>query len=52
MKSDTGFYAVGSGAHYALGALTVGAKPMKAMEAAAKNTAFTSGPYQEVEQYK
>ena len=52
MRSDTGFYAVGSGAPYALGALTVGAKPMKAMEAAAKNTAFTSGPYQEVEQYK
>ena len=52
MRSDSGHYAVGSGAPYALGALTVGAKPMKAMEAAAKLTAFTSGPYQEVEQYK
>lgn len=52
MKSDSGHYAVGSGAPYALGALTVGAKPMKAMEAAAKLTAFTSGPYQEVTQEK
>ena len=52
MRSDTGFYAVGSGAPYALGALTVGAKPMKAMEIAAKLTAFTAPPYLEKVQYK
>lgn len=51
-RSGNGFYGVGSGAPYALGALEVGAKPMKAMAAAAKLTAFTSGPYQEMVQYK
>ena len=52
MKSSDGFYAVGSGSPFALGALVAGAKPIKAMEIAAKLTAFTSGPYQEVTQYK
>lgn len=52
MRSSDGFYAVGSGAQYALGALKAKAKPMKAMEIAADSTAFTSGPFQEVEQYK
>jgi ATP-dependent protease HslVU (ClpYQ) peptidase subunit len=52
MRSMDGTYAVGSGATYALGALHAGAKPMKAMEIAAKLTAFTSGPYTEKEQYK
>jgi hypothetical protein len=35
-----------------LGALHAGVKPIKAMEIAAKLTAFTSGPYVEKEQYK
>ena len=52
MRSMDNVYAVGSGAIYALGALHAGAKPMKAMEIAAKLTAFTSGPYIEKEQYK
>ena len=52
MRDVTGYYAVGSGAPYALGALDAGAKPMKAMEVAAKRTAFTSGPYQEIIQEK
>ena len=45
MKSSDGIYGVGSGSPYAIGALHAGAKPMKAMEIAAKLTAFTSGPY-------
>jgi ATP-dependent protease HslVU (ClpYQ) peptidase subunit len=52
MKNGNGFYSVGSGSSYALGALHAGAKPMKAMEIAAKLTAFTSGPYIEKEQLK
>lgn len=52
MRSMDGFYAVGSGASFALGALHAGAKPMKAMEIAAKLTAFTSGPYLELVQEK
>ena len=52
MRSMDGFYSVGSGSSFALGALAAGAKPMKAMEIAAKLTAFTSGPYQQLEQLK
>ena len=52
MRSADGVYGIGSGAPYALGAIHAGAKPMKAMEIAAKLTAFTSGPYIEREQYK
>ena len=52
MKSGDGFYGVGSGASYALGALAAGAKPIKAMNIAAKLTAFTAPPFQEVVQYK
>ena len=44
-SSSDGIYGVGSGAAYAIGAIHAGAKPMKAMEIAAKLTAFTSGPY-------
>ena len=52
MKSEHNTYGIGSGSPYALGAIHAGAKPMKAMEVAAKLTAFTSGPYQEEIQYK
>jgi len=51
MKSSDGIYGVGSGSPYAIGALHAGAKPMKAMEIAAKLTAFTSGPYITKKQY-
>lgn len=51
-RSGDGKYAVGSGAAYALGALAVGASIQEAMDVAARLTAFTSGPYQEVVQYK
>ena len=52
MRSSDGIYGIGSGAAYALGALHAGAKPMKALEIAAKITAFTSGPYIMLEQQK
>ena len=44
-KSDTGFYGVGSGSSYALGALEAGADPEQAMDIASKLTAFTARPY-------
>jgi len=44
-KSDSGRYAVGSGAAYALGAMAHGADPEIAMLIAAELTAFTSGPF-------
>lgn len=50
--SGDGLYGVGSGSSFALGALHAGAKPLKAMEIAAKLSAFTSGPFQSVEQHK
>lgn len=52
MRDSTGFYGIGSGAPYALGALHAKAKPMKAMEIAAKITAFTAPPFLEKVQYK
>lgn len=52
MRSSDGIYGVGSGAPYALGALHAGAKPLKAMEIAAKVSAFTAGPFLTKEQYK
>lgn len=52
IRDETGFYAVGSGDSYALGALWAGATPMEAIEIAAKLTAYTSGPYMEMVQYK
>ena len=52
MKHYSNEYGIGSGAPFALGALRAGAEPMKAMEIAAELSAFTSGPFQEVVQYK
>lgn len=49
-QNSTGFYGIGSGAPYALGALTAGAKPMEAMDIATDLTAFTAPPYQFAEQ--
>lgn len=50
--SDDGIYGIGSGSPFALGALHAGAKPKKAMETAAKLSAFTAGPFQTIEQVK
>lgn len=45
MVIDEPFYAAGSGASYALGAMHAGAAPMKAMEIAAQLDPFTGGPF-------
>ena len=50
--SDAGFYGVGSGSPYALGALYGGVKPEKAMAVAEKIDVNTSGPFQIEQQYK
>ena len=51
-KTGTNVYAAGSGAQYALGAMQVGADAYEAIEAAAKLTAFTAGPYLSKIQFK
>lgn len=43
--NDTGFYGVGSGSSYAIGALEAGASITEALEIAARNDAYTSGPF-------
>jgi ATP-dependent protease HslVU (ClpYQ) peptidase subunit len=40
-----GFYGVGSGSGYAIGALSAGATIEKALEISADNDAYTSGPF-------
>ena len=45
MKSDKGFYAIGSGGAYALGALYANAEPGEAMKIASEISAFTSPPF-------
>jgi len=52
MKSEEGFYGIGSGGAYALGALYAGADVITAMEVAARVSAYTSAPYQVEEQCK
>ena len=42
---STGFYGVGSGSSYAIGALEAGATISEALQIAAKNDAYTSGPF-------
>ena len=49
---DSGFYGVGSGSAYAIGALNVGATVEQALTIAAKNDAFTSAPFIYLEQRK
>jgi ATP-dependent protease HslVU (ClpYQ) peptidase subunit len=51
-RDESGFYAVGSGAPYALGALHAGADGIEALEIATKISAFTAPPFHSVEQYK
>ena len=41
----SGFYGVGSGSSYAIGALHAGATPALAMKIAAENDAYTSAPF-------
>ena len=42
---ERGFYGVGSGSSYGIGALEAGASIEKALEIAAKNDAYTSAPF-------
>jgi len=49
---STGFYGVGSGSPYAIGALEAGATVEQALEIAAKNDAYTSEPFLYFEQFK
>lgn len=51
MKNDDGFYGVGSGAQFALGALHAGAKLLEAMNVATKLSAYTAPPFLQVRQY-
>lgn len=51
-KDESGFYGVGSGAPYALGALHAGADGEEALEIASKISAFTAPPFYSVTQYK
>lgn len=52
LLNDTGIYGVGNGFKYAIGALSVGASVEKALEIAADNDIYTSGPFQIVKQTK
>lgn len=44
MKDSKGYYAIGSGAAYALGALHAGATPEQSVEIASDISAYTAGP--------
>jgi hypothetical protein len=50
-RSADGFYAVGSGSEYALGALAAGAGPKEAVEIACRFSVYSSGEVQVMEQY-
>jgi ATP-dependent protease HslVU (ClpYQ) peptidase subunit len=52
LLNDEGIYGVGNGAKYAVGALSVGASVEKALQVAADNDIYTSGPFQIVKQKK
>ena len=43
--NDTGFYGVGSGSSYAIGALEAGSSLSESLEIAARNDAYTSSPF-------
>ena len=51
LNSD-GIYGVGSGSPFAIGALYAGASVEKALEIAANNDIYTSGPFQILKQQK
>jgi ATP-dependent protease HslVU (ClpYQ) peptidase subunit len=52
LLNDTGIYGVGNGSKYAIGALYAGATVEKALQIAADNDIYTSGPFQIVKQNK
>jgi ATP-dependent protease HslVU (ClpYQ) peptidase subunit len=52
LLNDTGIYGVGNGSRYAIGALYAGATVEKALEIAAQNDIYTSGPFQIEKQSK
>ena len=51
-QDDSGFYGVGSGSSYAIGALHAGATVEQALTIAANNDAFTSAPFIYIDQEK
>lgn len=51
-RRESGVYAIGSGSDYALGALTVGASAMQAMEVAASLDVNTHAPFITLHQHK
>jgi len=50
--NSEGIYGVGNGHQFAIGALSAGASVEKALEIAANNDVYTSGPFQIVKQQK
>jgi ATP-dependent protease HslVU (ClpYQ) peptidase subunit len=52
LLNDDGIYGVGNGAKFAIGALYAGASVEKALEIAANNDIYTSGPFQVIRQNK
>jgi ATP-dependent protease HslVU (ClpYQ) peptidase subunit len=51
-RDDSGFYGVGSGSGYAIGALYAGASIEHALTIASRNDAYTSAPFIYIEQSK
>lgn len=51
-RDESGLYAVGSGAPYALGALQMGADGEEALEVATKISVYTAPPFYSIVQYK
>lgn len=51
-RDARGYYAIGSGGDYALGAMFAGARPLEALRIAAEVSVYTAEPFYEVEQYK
>jgi ATP-dependent protease HslVU (ClpYQ) peptidase subunit len=52
MRHNNGYYGIGSGANYAIGALYAGADPVRAVEIACELNAFSAPPITEYKQYK
>lgn len=52
LMNDTGIYGIGNGSKYAIGALEAGATVEKALEIAANNDIYTSGPFLVIRQNK
>jgi ATP-dependent protease HslVU (ClpYQ) peptidase subunit len=50
--NQDGIYGVGAGSPFAIGALYAGASVTEALEIAAKNDVYTSGPFQVIRQQK